>query len=1498
MIDKNKTKEELIIDLQELNQKYNSLKDLHDNYLTERIIADELVIENQLRYQQLAEQSKTITWEIDTEGLFTYISPVVTQLLGYTPSEIIGKLHFYDILPEESSENFKAVTFDILSLKEPFLNKVFATKTKTGELVWLNTNGIPVIGKDGSLLGYHVNGTDITKSKQVENEILSKSSVLANLITNVEEGVLLENSKREIALTNQLFCDMFGIPAPPEALTGADCSESAEQSKSLFKDPEKFLADLAVILANKKAVFNDELELVDGRFLERDYIPTYIDDVYSGHLWKYRNITKRKNAETVLKKLSQAVEQSPIITFITNWEGKIEYANPKAIEVSGYSIEELIGQNPQIFSSGEKPSEDYKLLWDTINAGKQWKGEFLNRKKSGELYWVSASIAPVLDNKGKITHYLAIEEDITVSKNTEHEIRNLNATLELRIAVRTGQLAETNKKLEIENAERQKASIALQQTLDQLNKISDRLPGLVYQFRLRSDGTSCFPFSSRGVYDIYRVMPEDVVDDSTPVFNKIHPEDFEDVIASIRLSAIEMKLWHYEFRVKFDDGTVRWLLGNAMPQPDEDGSVLWHGYISDITERKQLDQELVNEKRRLSDIIKGTNVGTWEWNIQTGETVFDERWIEMIGSSLEEISSPVNESWLKFVHPDDLKLSREMLEKHFKGEIRYYAFELRMKHKNGDWIWVLDRGKVHEWDKDGKPLLMSGTRQDITAQKHIEAELEENREKYRGLSEASLESIFLSEKGVCIEQNLTAEKMFGYTSEEALTRFGTDWIVPEDRELVMNNMLQGIEKLYEATALRKDGTTFPCTLAGRMMFYKGRNVRVTSLTDITERKLAEKALHENEIKHTSMISNISDVIGIIGADGLIKYKSPNIEKYFGWQPDDLVGVISWLTIHPDDMDRIQNEFYGLLLTDKAQKTVEYRYKCKDGSYKPIELTATNLVQDPIINGILINYHDITERKRIDDELKESENRFSLFMGHIPAVIFLKDHEGRTLYVNQYMDDAFGASKWLGKNMLDIFPNEFGEKLMADDKRVVKLGYEKIEESLQHADGQIHFYETQKFAIPLLNQEPLLGVVSLDITDRKQAEEEIRAAKNEAEKANLAKSEFLSRMSHELRTPMNSILGFAQLMEMGELNVSHKKGVNHILNSGRHLLGLINEVLDISGIESGLIPLVLESVQLNVAINQMLDVVYPAAIKKNQTLTLLSSPINQMYVWADNQRLKQVFLNLINNAIKYSSEGGLITIKTELFHSEGHEDSVIRISITDTGMGISTDDIKKLFQPFERIGAERSKIEGTGLGLTVVKKLMDVMGGKVDVTSVCGEGSTFWIELPITKNQKNPLEPNQKNKEHTNELGVENNDFINNNQPTFNAYTKQIVKTGTILYIEDNILNIELVEEIIEDYLPEINFIKSMTGANAVKFVTDFKPDLILLDLDLPDIQGSEVLAKLLDNEQTKTIPVIIISANAMPMLIEKLMNAGAAGFLTKPLDVLIFLKTVKSFLKK
>jgi PAS domain S-box-containing protein len=643
---------------------------------------------------------------------------------------------------------------------------------------------------------------------------------------------------------------------------------------------------------------------------------------------------------------------------------------------------------------------------------------------------------------------------------------------------------------------------------------------------------------------------------------------------------------------------------------------------NEIKYREFAEAQLAIEKQRLADILEGTNVGTWEWNIQTGHTIFNERWAGILGYTLDEISPTSIETWAKFAHPDDLKVSGELLERHFKGESDYYSFESRMLHKNGNWIWVLDRGKVHHWDIEGKPVLMSGTHQDIDERKQSESDLEESREKYRGLSEASFEAIFFSEKGKCIEQNLAAEMMFGYTTEEALSRYGTEWIVPEDRDMVMQRMLSGIEDPYEATALKKDGTTFPCVLNGKMMFYKGRNVRVTSLTDITVRKQA------------------------------------------------------------------QEELQSKMALLEAQKNAT-------------------------LDGILVI-----------DETKE-----------------------RILTINKRYIEIFSVPK-------DIAEQESAKPLLLHAASLVKYpdNFLEVTTLLYDHPGQVNNDEIQLNNGVILERysAPVVGIDGKsqgriwtfhDITQRRKTEEEIIASRNEAEKANQAKSEFLSRMSHELRTPMNSILGFAQLLNMGELNPKQRKGICHILNSGQHLLNLIDEVLDISHIESGKLSFMPAPIELRGIIDEIIDIIQPLANSRQLKLEVEYFRINQLVVMSDRMRIKQVLLNLFNNAVKYNRQGGSISVKTETIHHGGDCLDAIRISISDTGIGISPDDIPKLFVPFERIGAENTKTEGTGLGLAVVKKIMDAMEGAVGVDSKVGYGSTFWIELPVAEMVTKPLDIN-------------------------------------------------------------------------------------------------------------------------------------------------------------
>jgi PAS domain S-box-containing protein len=381
----------------------------------------------------------------------------------------------------------------------------------------------------------------------------------------------------------------------------------------------------------------------------------------------------------------------------------------------------------------------------------------------------------------------------------------------------------------------------------------------------------------------------------------------------------------------------------------------------------------------------------------------------------------------------------------------------------------------------------------------------------------------------------------------------------------------------------------------------------------------------------------------------------------------------------------------------------------------------------------------------------------------------------------------------------------------------------------------------------------------DITSAKRSQDLLRRAKEEAERANHAKSEFLSRMSHELRTPLNSILGFAQLLEMDSLLQEQEDSVSQIMKSGRHLLGLINEVLDLARIEAGRLSISQEPVQVQDVIDDTMASISPMAQRQNITVIKDPTVDGEKYVFADRQRFKQVCLNLLSNAVKYTSEAGRINILCE---ERGL--GFIRISVKDTGWGIGEEDRQRLFKPFERLGGESSHIEGTGLGLALSRGMMEAMGGSIGVESTLGRGSTFWIELPAVER---PLD-----------LFVAHEEKVQIEIPV------PYPKICTVLYIEDNQANLKLMERITARR-KELRLIVASGGQMGVDLAQRDAPDLILLDLHLPDIPGQSVLRQLKVDAATSTIPVVVLSADVTPGQIDRLLASGALSYLTKPLDV-------------
>jgi PAS domain S-box-containing protein len=537
--------------------------------------------------------------------------------------------------------------------------------------------------------------------------------------------------------------------------------------------------------------------------------------------------------------------------------------------------------------------------------------------------------------------------------------------------------------------------------------------------------------------------------------------------------------------------------------------------------------------------------------------------------------------------------------------------------------------------------------------------------------------------------------------------------------------------------------------------------------------------------------------------------------------------------------------------------------------------------------------EIADRIRAEEELRRSEASLALAqrvarLGSWEQELIGEDKvRPRSLRWSEETFRIFGCEPDASVDVWELFqrgvhPDDLPEVIAAFARAQQSGEPYRVDHRIVLPDGRERIvHEEADFIRDERTGEPVkvIGTVQ-DITERTRSEEH-RRAKEEAERANLAKSEFLSRMSHELRTPLNAILGFGQLLQMHTLNDEQQVSAEHIVRAGRHLLGLIDEVLDIARIESGHIELSLEPVHVGEVLRETLALIRPLAEERGIRVRISGnqSP-GDAHVFADRQRFRQVLLNLFSNAVKYNADGGQVVLGCLPPSCAGGR---IRLRVADTGPGISADKQARLFTPFDRLGAEYGKVAGTGLGLALCKRLVETMGGEIGVEeksdSVLGCGAVFWVELPSAAN---PLPLNELNA-----LAVAED-------PSAWAQPES-AKGKTLLYIEDNLSNLTLVEHLLAR-MPEVRLLSAMQGSLGLDLARKHRPDLILLDVHLPDLPGWEVLARLQAEEVTRSIPVVIISADATLRQIERLTQAGARKYLTKPLDVQRFFQTVREFL--
>lgn len=876
------------------------------------------------------------------------------------------------------------------------------------------------------------------------------------------------------------------------------------------------------------------------------------------------------------------------------------------------------------------------------------------------------------------------------------------------------------------------------------------------------------------------------------------------------------EIWRGKICNKTKDGKEYWVESTIVPFLNEKGKP--YKYVSARTDVTALQKS----EERLSLSQRFANIGTWDWDINTGELYWSDRIWPLFGYK-KEIIETTYENFLAAIHPDDKQDVIDAVNNCVENGTTY-NIEHRVVWPDGSMHWVHESGDVIRAE-NGAALHMLGMVQDIDVRKNAELDLAKRQKQLNDAQKmASLGSWKVEINSGELEWSDEIYDIFGYSSEnfEPSRAAFFDAIFPDDVEKVKEN-----------------------------------------------EEIAKRTGHY-EVEHR-----------IIRPSGEIRYVHELAEASF----DDDGNMLSMSGTVQDVTRRVQMEeklsLQRKLLDMLHRSTTDF-----------VEKANINQTMQSMLSTLL--------------DLTKSEYGFTGEVLYEDGVPYLKTHAITNIAWDKDTRDLYDKNKEDGFEFRNI--NTLFGRVMSSGKHVISLDPKTDPYSGGLPNG--HPAMNSFLGVPIYYGNELVGMYGIAngvdsyneeiiellkpfnttcgvmIHSNRMMDQEVRnrkeliSAKNEAEDANRAKSQFLSSMSHELRTPMNAIIGFSQLLITDTdpvLSAVQNENVNEITIAGKHLLTLINEVLDLSKIEAGRVDLSIENIRLGDIVAESLQLIVPLAknrgidvlinIEGNKVSTEDLIDVN-IIVRADAVRLKQAVLNLLSNAVKYNCENGKIEISIEQRSTE-----LTRLNINDTGEGLTEEQQSQLFTSFNRLGAEQTETEGVGIGLVITKKIVELMGGNIGMTSQPGKGSCFWIEFMnegsssidknTTKNQathKSEKVPLQEPEELEEDNGK------------------------TVLYIEDNPANLRLVTQLL-GRLPNVHMRSAHEPFLGLELAKEHLPDLILLDINLPGINGFDVLKDLRETEATSGIPVIAVSANAMPKDITKGLKAGFDEYITKPIDV-------------
>ena len=1432
--------------------------------ITEHIQAKDRIKKTESFLESVLSSNPSYIVVTDLKGNFKFVN----RRRQRETDEQFFSINILDITHPAHRDNVWKAFLDAISTKVPQRIE-FIAETDTRDYHWYDVVFSPVVidndVKEVTLFTY-----DIHEQKEANKKVQESEEKYRQLfMQNPQPMWIFDDATLQILEVNDAAINLYGYPRS-EFLT------------LTIRDirPKEDIPGLQNVLNSTKELYN---KVGLHRHIKKNGEVIYVEITF--HFIEYNerkarhvlinNVTDNINAEIEQRKSEEKFrllfETIPQGVIFQNEKGVITSANYAAMDLLGLSFDQLTGKT------------SYDPDWKAIH-------------EDGSPFLGEDHPASIALKQGKTV------SDVTMGVYNPQHKKYVWLNINAAPLYRNGETKPYQVYATFRDITEKKESIKLlTEWKERYDRVSAASKLVAYEENL-STGEITWATSFEVVLG-YKTG--ELIDTFSHALNLIHPNDRDEFLKQREAAISSKSKYQFEYRIRHKKGHYIIIKDEGIISKNTlTGNNLMVGLLQDVTQQKEAEKAIKESEKNLKQSQAIAHLGHWIWNVKTDTVIWSDELYKVFGYQKESFVGTVGDIIAISIHPDDVSALVEW-NNAAKSDIKPQPLEFRIKWPNGSirTLWG-DRGEVIR-DQKGEPVAIHGIIQDITDRKKVEIALRESETRFRAIFNSMFSFIgILDSKGNVIEVNQGALTFSGSTIIDLQDKPFGDSNVWRKNEQSYNRIKDAVKKAcsgefirYDAEITSVDGAEITIDLS--ITPIRDGNNRVILLIaegrDVTQIRKQEEAARILDRAFAKSTHGVAIVDARLPDMPLIKVNEA-FERTTEYKQPEVLGQ-NCRILQKEDRNQPGLETIRNAIKEGKECRVELRNYTKSG-----KLFWNELYIAPVYNesGVVTHYvgiqNDITVRKKHEEELRRYREELEDMVKERTRELYISQQK---LIDSQKMSNM-GNWEYYPKSQSLIWSEEtfviHGRKLsqgnptfsqylsyiFKEDRITLLEKLDLLQNELQpfSIDLRIkrqngttaHVISSAKPIVDNGRVELVLGSV-LDVTNIKQIQMELEEAKKKAESANTAKSLFLANMSHEIRTPMNAIIGFSELLLNSVKDQKQRSQVNSIRTSGKNLLKIINDILDLSKIESGKVIIQQEPIDITKLVSEIELMFNQRAAEKNVALYIEIEKSIPHALMLDETRVRQILFNLIGNAIKFTEKGSIIITLDKTHCIEDHLDLII--SIEDTGIGIPKEQQQLIFEAFsQQEGQLEKKYGGTGLGLTISKKLVEAMGGSITLTSEVGKGSTFKIVLP--------------------HIQVANADDVKYDETAFDITNVQFMP-ATILIADDNEENRKLLIDLFEK--TEITTIEAENGKVALEKALEHKPNVILMDLRMPIMNGYEATKRIRQIREIGTIPIIAISASSKIVLKEQFSLTLFNDFLLKPIDVSALVNTLSKYVE-